>query len=317
MGRVLRVGLGAALVFLVSCGGPGASGFATDRDGGGGSAGSGGGGSGGPPPDLSDAAPGTGTGTSTLECSAAAKLVYVIDDMGVLHSFDPGKLAFTTIGPTNCPGAEGTNSMAIDRSATAWVNDVNGKIYKVNTADGSCESTTFIPGQHGFGPQFGMGFSSDADGGTAETLYVDGLEGAGLATIDLTTLILNPIAHFGSPLSTGDCELTGTGDGRLYGFFTNTPASVAQIDKVTAAILDNVPQAGVSTGTDWAFSFWGGSFYLYTADTGVSPLDTSDVTQYDPMGSSTAPKVVMSQIGFRIVGAGVSTCAPLTPPPLK
>src|SRR5580692_5127728 len=134
MGRVLRVGLGAALVFLVSCGGPGASGFATDRDGGGGSAGSGGGGSGGPPPDLSDAAPGTGTGTSTLECSAAAKLVYVIDDMGVLHSFDPGKLAFTTIGPTNCPGAEGTNSMAIDRSATAWVNDVNGKIYKVNTA---------------------------------------------------------------------------------------------------------------------------------------------------------------------------------------
>jgi hypothetical protein len=333
MGRMLLVGLSATSTLLLACGGTGSSGFGNGgaagvecSGGGAGFGGGGGGGSGGAPNFGDSGSGGFDSSSGSTDCTAAAMLVYVIDDMGVLYSFDPSMVpsasAFTMIGQTNCPGASTTNSMAIDRSAIAWVNDVNGNLYKVNTSDASCESTKFLPGQHGFGNQFGMGFSSNADGGTAETLYVDDIgalglrTGKGLASIDLTTLTLSPIGQFDDGLAGDSCELTGTGDGRLFGFFTNNPATVAQIDKANASILSNVKQAGVNTGTDWAFSFWGGSFYLYTADQESNPTDTSDVTEYDPSVTG-PPKVVMAEIGFRIVGAGVSTCAPVKPPPVK
>jgi hypothetical protein len=272
---------------------------------------SGGGGSGGS----------SGDDGGNSDCSAASKLVYVIDDTGVLYSFYPPTLTFTMIGPTNCPGADGMiNSMAVDRSATAWVNAVNGNIYKVSTSDASCEATSFVVGQDGFGPQFGMGFSANTSGGTAETLFIDGIGsdgggGSGLASLNISTLALDPIGQFTGAISDQDCELTGTGDGRLFGFFTTSPASVAQIDKTNATVINSASQSGVDTGTDWAFSFWGGSFYLYTANQNINPDDTSDVTEYDPTGPST--KIVLSEIGFRIVGAGVSTCAPVTPPPIN
>jgi hypothetical protein len=331
---MLQVGLSAATALLLACSGTGSSGFGNGGGAGGGGSGGhgGGGGGGGGTPNLEDSGSGGFDSPSgPSDCSAAAKLVYVIDDMGVLYSFDPGLIpspsAFTMIGQTNCPMSMGmpastTNSMAVDRNATAWVNNVDGALYKVNTSNASCEATTFVPGQHGFGNQFGMGFSADTDGGTAETLYVDDIgalglnTGKGLASIDLTTMILTPIGQFNDGLAGDSCELTGTGDGRLFGFFTNNPASVAQIDKANASILSNAKQVGVNTGTDWAFSFWGGSFYLYTADQTLNPSDTSDVTQYDPSVTG-PPKVVMAEIGFRIVGAGVSTCAPVTPPPVK
>jgi hypothetical protein len=312
----------AALVFG-GCGGAAGSGFSDGGAGGNG----GGGGQGGSAIDLHDSGGSTDDSGGNHDCTVAATLVYVIDETGILYSFNPGTLKFSEIGKTNCPGAMGLiNSMAIDRSATAWVNAVDGNLYKVNTSDASCEKTDFAGGQHEFGAQFGMGFSANASGAAAETLFIDGIGalgggGSGLATIDLGTLVLNPIGNFSGYLAGEDCELTGTGDGRLYGFFVNdpltqTPASVAQIDKSNASILSNalLPES-VDTGTDWAFSFWGGSFYLYTADQNVDPEDTSDVTEYDPKANATS--VVLSQIGFRIVGAGVSTCAPLVKPPIK
>jgi hypothetical protein len=327
---------GIALAFLPWLGCSGAASNPFGGDGGGGFAGSGGsgggGGQGGGPIHLGDSGGGGnegsgGGGDGGEGCSEAATLVYVIDDVGYLYSFNPGTLTFTKIGQTNCPGAMGMiNSMAVDRSATAWVNAVDGNIYKVSTTDASCQSTSFVVGQHGFGNQFGMGFSANVSGGAAETLYVDGIgtmggSGSGLASIDLASLTLDPIGNFSGYLAGEDCELTGTGDGRLYGFFVNnptteTPASVAEINKTNASILSNhLLPASVDTGTDWAFSFWGGSFYLYTADQSIHPNDTSDVTEYNPKTGSTS--VVLSEIGFRIVGAGVSTCAPLVQPPIK
>jgi hypothetical protein len=210
-----------------------------------------------------------------------------------------------------CPGAGmNYNSMAVDRNATAWVNDVSGHIFKVSTADASCTTTTFVA-PFGF-MQMGMGFATDTAGGTSETLYVDGIGGAGLAKINLTTMALTPIGPFGGALLGQDCELTGTGNAELFGFFTTMPASVDEIDESNAQVLSSAPQPGVDTGTDWAFSFWGGDFYLYTADTTLNPNDTTDVTRYSPSTKQTT--VVKQQIGFRIVGAGVSTCAPTQPP---
>ena len=106
-------------------------------------------------------------------------------------------------------------------------------------------------------------------------------------------------------------ELTGTGDGRLYGFFTTQPnATLAEIDRAKGSTSNDKSLDGVNTGNAWAFSFWGGDFWFYTSD-GVNP---SRVTLLQTSASG-AISVAKSDVGgFRIVGAGVSTCAPTAPP---
>jgi hypothetical protein len=192
----------------------------------------------------------------------------------------------------------------------------------VSTADASCQATAFQAGQHGFG-RFGMAFSSNSAGSSDETLYVCGIvsgglpgapaTGQGLASIDLKSFMLTPIGDFGGALQGKAAEFTGTGDGKLYGFFTTQPAQLATIDKGSGAASNARTLNGVNTGTDWAFSFWGGDFWFYTADTQTKgPMDTTDVTRLKT-ATDNSLSVVKSQIGFRIVGAGVSTCAPTVP----
>jgi hypothetical protein len=277
------------------------------------------------PPDLGGDDGGTtgplGEG-GAMDCTEAAKLVYVVDDTRTLHSFDPASLTFKAIGkpPLNCPtlANDFPNSMAVQRDGTAWVNYESGALFRVSTADGTCTATKFVPSQHGF-KNFGMAFSTDStDGGSgAEALYVAGIvtyadrrppTGLGLAKIDLDTLTLTPIGDFSGSLAGLPAELTGTGDGRLFGFFTTDPATLAEIDKTTGATSTPKPLSGVATGTAWAFSFWGGDFWFYTA----SYPATSDVTRLKYATDNSLGNV-LSQIGFRIDGAGVSTCAPTTP----
>ena len=66
----------------------------------------------------------------------------------------------------------------------------------------------------------------------------------------------------------------------------------------------------MNTGDAWAFSFWGGDFWFYTSPEPVPSVVTRKQTSTDG-NISTAKQDVG---GFRIVGAGVSTCAPTTPP---
>jgi hypothetical protein len=63
-------------------------------------------------------------------------------------------------------------------------------------------------------------------------------------------------------------------------------------------VLTNLPQ-----DTGWAFAFWGGKFYLFTAPTG-----STIVTEFDP---TTLAQTTVASTGDIIVGAGVSTCAPM------
>jgi hypothetical protein len=293
---------------------------------------SGGGRSGGNSPTLGGNSGTSGNGGDTTQgCSSAAKLIYVIDDHGALHSFDPSLLptptAFKTIGTPTCSwgadpltGAAAPNSMAIDRNAVAWVCDTAGNLFKVNTTDASCEPASFQAGQQGFG-KFGMGFSSDTAGGSTDTLYISGTasspfarDSKGTAKVDLSTMKLTLIGPLDQGLDGLDAELTGTGDGRLFGFVFSQPSSLIGIDKGSGHVLsiDTVPVSVNPFGLGnlaWAFSFWGGVFYLYTADTSKAPF--SNVTEYDPAAKKST--TVLSQIGFNIVGAGVSTCAPTAP----
>jgi hypothetical protein len=245
-------------------------------------------------------------------CSEAAKLVYVVSAENDLYSFQPQALAFAKIGRLSCPTSESPNSMAVDRAGNAWVNFSEGSLFKVSTKDASCTATPFQKGQSGF-KRFGMAFASDAAGGTSETLYVVGISdlttGKGLAKIDLTTFKLTTVGDFSGSLKGQGAELTGTGDAKLYGFFTTLPASLAEIDKASGATSGVKKLDGVTTGDAWAFSFWGGDFWFYTALGGPSR-----VTRLAASGDGSLKVVKPDVGGFRIVGAGVSTCAPTAPP---
>jgi hypothetical protein len=174
----------------------------------------------------------------------------------------------------------------------------------VSTKDASCKATTFVTDQAGF-HTFGMGFVADVAGGSAETLYVADYAGTGLGKIDTTTLNLSFVGDYGDAL--GAAELTGTGTARLFAFFDQTPIDVAELNKSTGKVLKLKSVSGLTVGSGWAFAHWGGDFWLFTA-----PSGSSQITQYSfDTGTST---VVKSDLGFVIVGAGVSTCAPTSPP---
>jgi hypothetical protein len=255
-------------------------------------------------------------------CSDAAKLIYVLSTDNDLYSFYPPDKAFKKIGHLGCNTTMSPNSMAVDRNAVAYVNyvksdsfgdDTAGAVFKVSTADASCQPTSIKLNAGWF--RLGMGFSTDAAQGTTEQLFITGTGDAnadspGLGRIDLAAGKVVPIGQFNGALAGQNAELTGTGDARLFGFFTTSPVQVAELDKPSGKILTTTKLPKVPTPIAWAFSFWGGDFYLYTATTNGL---TSNVNRYHPQDGSTDP-AYMTNVGFTIVGAGVSTCAPVEPP---
>jgi hypothetical protein len=196
--------------------------------------------------------------------------------------------------------------MAVDRSGRAWVLFSDGNLFHVSTIDASCTPTAFQPNQLFNFELFGMGFVSDAVDSDAETLYVGAYGGTGIGLIDSQTLALTQVGSYDSVQ--GAAEITGTGDGRLYGFFESGQDLVAQIDKTNSHVLATYYPT-VEIGDAWAFAFWGGSFWLFT---NPNLAGSSQVDRFDPMTNGTT--TVVPSVGFRIVGAGVSTCAPLEPP---
>jgi hypothetical protein len=273
---------------------------------------------------------GGSTGSGTQGCTKAAELVYVLSEGNAIYSFDPPSKTFTKLFTLDCmPPQDGNvwapNSMAIDRNVVAWVNyvgttgttDKAGVVFKVDIMSQTCEQTPTVTLQSSQWYRLGMGFATDTAGGTSETLFVTGTgtgtaNSPGLGKIDTTTGALTPIAQFGmdATLSGQSAELTGTGDGRLFGYFTTKPnVRVAQIDETTANIVSDNMLAGVPPPAAWAFSFWGGSFYLYDA----GALTKSHVVSYDPT-TGAIDTMYVPNAGIIIVGAGVSTCAPIMPP---
>lgn len=257
----------------------------------------------------------TNDGGSQGGCSDAAKLVYVLSAENDLYSFNPAELEFIKIGRLDCVPRDRRstpNSMAIDRSGLAWVGYSDGELFKVDTSDASCESTDFDFESQIFS-RYGMGFSSNAAGSNEETLYLVGNEGrGGLYSIDTGSLQTTRIGDFSGRLASAQAELTGTGDAKLFGFFALSPASLAQIDKSTGATSNPIELRTINFNGNalaFAFSFWGGDFWFYSS-VNSSP---SKVTRLRT-ATDNSEEVVVPNVGdFRIVGAGVSTCAPTSP----
>ncbi|MGO8999255.1 MAG: hypothetical protein ACLQVI_38510 [Polyangiaceae bacterium] len=249
------------------------------------------------------------------QCTDATRLVYVVSRENALYSFAPATMTFTEVGTIACPSesSEFPFSMAVDRTGTAWVLFTDGNLFNVSTKDASCTRTTFIPDQAGFS-LFGMAFVSDGPDASTDTLYVsENVNGNGLGDIAIPSLKLSAVGPYTGALAGQKAELTGNGDGNLYGFFLMTPAQVASITTTNGAVASANPLPTVSVGTDWAFSFWGGSFYLYTGNSTDPSQNGSTVTRYSPDDGSVT--VLSTGVGFFITGAGVSTCAPTVAPP--
>lgn len=247
---------------------------------------------------------------------AAATLVYVITMNDELYSFYPPTASFSFIGKVSCTGSSNSVfSMAVDRKGIAYVlfqgTDVSagGPLFRVDTASAACQSLPYVPGQDGL-LYFGMGFATNG-AGPSETLYLQGdtytLDGGSnaLASLDTTTWTVTPIGAATPSLSGG--ELTGTGGGDLFAFFkyASDPsvAHLGQIDKTTGQLVSSValPAAESIARTSFAVAFWGGDFYLFT---------DGNVAKYSPKTGKTQTAYA-SLPGTDIVGAGVSTCAPL------
>lgn len=248
----------------------------------------------------------------TPGCAAEAELVYVVSSDDDLYSFLPNKRVFTKIGRLACPASGTANSMAVDRKGTAWVAYSDGKIFAASTSDASCKDLIYDASQDGH-TKFGMGFSTEAQT-TSELLWINDSFGRGLATLDPRSRKLTARGDFSGVFAGRAAELTGTGDGRLFAFVTTSPATLVEVQKPSGATPNPRSLPGVDTGTDWAFSFWGGDFWFYTANRDALPNNTSTVTRLETATGQLSQ--VLVNIGFRIVGAGVSTCAPLVPPPI-
>ena len=249
------------------------------------------------------------TGTNGDGCSDAAKLVYVVDENYQLSKFDPMTKTFQDIGRLDCDAAFLATpfSMAIDREANAWVLYNSSELFKVNTTSLACTKTPWTT-QQGLNV-YGMGFSTDAVGGSTDRLFVAGGPGdvtvatSKLATIDTTTFQAQPLGTV-----TGWPELTGTGNAELWGFFPSASGSrIEKIDKATGAGGPTYTLAGLAgEPRAWAFAFWGGDFWVFLRKGSEA---STTVYQYSAAngqmkGSTPAP-------GRSIVGAGVSTCAPV------
>jgi hypothetical protein len=240
-------------------------------------------------------------------CAEGAELIYVVDSHDQLLSFDPRKLPadpFKLIGVMNCNAIGGPFSMSVDRGGTAWVLYTGGEIFEVSTHDATCKPSGYTRGS---ARTFGMGFVTDAAGGKSEKLYVAANDGShDLMTIDTLADAPTTTRVAKLPVTSQHPELTGTGEGRLFGFFPSSydASFVQEIDRTSGALVGTKWELGDRLGLvdAYAFAHWGGVFYIFVTS-GASTVRAID-------RRTGAYQLVLDNLPYRIVGAGVSTCAP-------
>jgi len=272
-------------------------------------------------------------GTCMNTCTAdGVDLVYVVDESMRFMSFDPRLLPgdpFKLIATLNCPVAGGSiqeppgavipMSMSVDRDGVGWIEYTSGEVFNVSLTTGACTATGYVK-QAGGMDLFGMGFVTDGPDAMTEKLYIAGggrsaQPNGKLAYVDTHGAMYTPQpAGTLGAASDYSPELTGTNEGKLYGFYpilTSGPAYVQEIDKATGAPIGQRWDLGTTglggTIRDWAFAQWGDKFYIFIT-TQVNNVRNSTVRSIDKAtGTYTIEK---SNLPYYIPGAGVSTCAP-------
>lgn len=236
-------------------------------------------------------------------CDEKLRFIYVIDKTKQLHRFDPVSGEFTRIGEVDCGEFSDTtpSSMAMSTLGFALVNYSDNSLQAVDIDDAGCSESAWVPGTGGF-ERFGMGYVADTRGGT-ETLYISNADT--LATLNTDTWRVTAIGDLPS-----QSELSGTGNGELWGFFPlESPPQLLQLDRTDASVLTsyNLPPLPPNLDT-FAFTAWGGEFYIFYRLSGLG--ESTTVYRFDRR-TETLEQVV-AEAGINVVGAGVSICAPTT-----
>ena len=244
--------------------------------------------------------------------------IFVLSDNSELWKFYPESNTFLELGAFNCGGMTNTFSMAVDRLGFAWVmfNTPQGEIWKVDVTDVSkCSDPGYNQGQQGIN-YFGMAFVSNNEFDQCDQIYGNTFDGFGgfqeganigdFLSVDPDTLLIQKLGK----TNFNGAEVTGTGDGRAFMFGGANPAKLVEVDKANGAFLEVNPLGNLELTNAFAFAFFAGDFYMFTESDNNQTL--SKVTHYDYDGNK-ALTTVVPQAPFRIVGAGVSTCAPFVP----
>ncbi len=235
-------------------------------------------------------------------CQDAARQIFLLGrDDAELYSFLPSTGALTLIASLDCSIWGSPASMAVTRDGLGYVRYSDNELYEVDLFTGDCTPTSYV--DDGFGA-FGMGYAATVGSSTLDTLFVANEDT--LAVLDTGTFQRTVVGPLPS-----QSELTGTGAGDLWAILPlETPPAAVRLDNTSGAPLQTVPVPGLPSPQDidtFAFAHWGGSLWVFVRSYGLG--NSTDVYQVDPAGILSTP---WPDLGIDVVGAGVSTCAPLT-----
>ena len=240
-------------------------------------------------------------------CPEGSQFIYLVDTSYNLIKFDPGDKSgnyLTTLFHIECPGVSATpRSMAVDRDANAWVLFHDNIIRKINIKTQACTDVKdYSPTPWTGG---GMAFSLDQVGGSSETLYTGNSSARRFGVIHSQTFEYDDLAYYPSYYDHSP-ELTGTGLAKLLAFSPGSSQQyINEIDKSTGEVSKTytLPGAGGYVSA-WAFAHWGGYFFMFETVDG-----SNNIYRFDIVNNKVEPFYIGTP--YNVVGAGVSTCAPI------
>lgn len=264
---------------------------------------------------------------SVCPCAAGNDGIYLMSDSSQLWSFDPASGSFTQLGVLACAPPTGYfQSMAVDRQGIAtlayqvlggdgaW--GLSMRTYRVALDDlSSCEEVQLpLPDDR---VPYGMGYVGGGTSDGCDDLFVFDHD-AGIEPSADTGGRIARIDHAGGEyavvgtLAYEQAQVSGSGAGRLYAFAGDSDsAQFLELAVADAAVLESRELPGHNGQNGLAFAFWGGDAWLFS-DSGVD--DGSIVTRVDLDGDDGGgSSIAVAATPVRILGAGVSTCAPYVP----
>lgn len=253
-------------------------------------------------------------------CTDSAKLVWTLELNKRVSKFDPKTGIFTNVGFLACPGSSAffqPFSMGMDRNAVAWVlysdytNAVPPQLFAVDTSTLACTPTGWTT-QNNL-KEFGIGFSTNTVDGEEDTMFIAGGPDTDATTVTLASLSTQTFQPTVIGSTGGWAELTGNAKAELWAYIPKgTTPRLEQLNKATGAPLQTFNLATpVGSPQTWAFASWGGDFWIFLK----RDADPATVVyQVDGANGTIKNTINTNSVGTprNIIGAGVSTCAPVT-----
>ena len=235
------------------------------------------------------------------DCEDTSELIYVVErDNDTLMLFDPQTVSFTALGALECDYWSRPASMGIARDGVGLVRYADDSVYEVDLETLACTPVDYSrPGDF---DSFGMGFATERAGTWRDHLFVADRDT--LARFDRNTHEITPVGTMPS-----QSELTGNAAGELWAFLPlEHPAALVELDQTNGRELQYLSLPGFPDASNldaFAFAAWDGEFWLFVRTYGMG--NSTDVYRVTASGELILER---ERVGFDVVGAGVSTCAP-------